>query len=111
MSGPYRERSHSSLRRRPNAAAWPTACDVSQWAEPDVRPLGRAVSAFIAEKTCRLSTPLIGDVPLQHLMRPAALLVDGDQTTPQAVCLSTPRTGDVTILFHAPRSSSLVRSQ
>jgi hypothetical protein len=82
MPGPYHERSHSPLRRRPNAATWPTARDVSQRAEPDVKLLGRVVSAFIAEKMCRLSTSLTGDVPLQHLMRPSALLTDGDQTTP-----------------------------
>jgi hypothetical protein len=49
---------------------WPTACDVSQRAEPDVRPLGCAISAFIAKKTCRLTIPLTGDVPLHHLMCP-----------------------------------------
>jgi hypothetical protein len=58
----------SLLRRRPDATTWPIARDVSQRAEPDVRPLGRAVSAFIAEKTCRLTIPLTGDVPPQHLM-------------------------------------------
>jgi hypothetical protein len=34
-----------------DAAAWPTARDVSQQAEPGVRPLGYATSAFIADKT------------------------------------------------------------
>jgi hypothetical protein len=82
VSGPYREHSHSPLRRRPNAATWPTARDVSQRVEPDVRPLGRA---FIAEEARRLSswqvmcclsikyamsTPLTNDVPPQHLMCP-----------------------------------------
>jgi hypothetical protein len=43
---------------------------VSQRAEPDVRPLGRAVSAFIADKARRLSIPLAGDVPPRHLMSP-----------------------------------------
>jgi hypothetical protein len=47
---------------------WPTARDVSQRVEPDVRPLGRAASAFIADKPRRLSTPLAGDVLPQHLM-------------------------------------------
>jgi hypothetical protein len=61
---------HSPLRRRPDAATWLVARDVSQRAEPDVRPLGHAVSAFIAERTRRLSTLLIGDVPPQHLLRP-----------------------------------------
>jgi hypothetical protein len=85
VSGPYRERSHSPLRRRPDAATWPTARDISQRAEPDVRPPGRATSAFIAEEArrlsswqvmCRLSikyamsTPLTSDVPSQHLMCP-----------------------------------------
>jgi hypothetical protein len=43
-------------------------CDVSQRAEPDVRPLGCTVSAFIADRARRLSIPLAGDVPPQHLM-------------------------------------------
>jgi hypothetical protein len=61
---------------------WPTARDVSQRTEPDVRPLGRA---FIAEEArhlsnwqmmCRLSikcapsTSLTSDVSPQHLMCP-----------------------------------------
>jgi hypothetical protein len=85
MSGPYRVHSHSSLRRRPDAATWLAARDVSQRAEPYVRPLGRAAPAFIAEEArrlsnwqvmCRLSikyapsTPLTSDVPPQHLMCP-----------------------------------------
>jgi hypothetical protein len=44
--------------------------DVSMWDTPDVRPLSRAALAFIVERTHRLTTPLTGDVPLQHLMRP-----------------------------------------
>jgi hypothetical protein len=44
----------------------PTARDVSQRAEPDVRPLGHVVSAFITNRTRRLT----GDVPAQHLMYP-----------------------------------------
>jgi hypothetical protein len=68
VSGPYRVRFRSSLRRRPDAAMWPTARDVSQRAEPDVRHLGHAASSFIAEKMCRLSIPLTDDVPPQHLM-------------------------------------------
>jgi hypothetical protein len=61
---------HSPLRRRPDAATWLVARDISQRAEPDVRPLGRTVSTLIAERTRRLSTLLTGDVPSQHLMRP-----------------------------------------
>jgi hypothetical protein len=63
-------RLRSPLRRRLDAAMWLVARDISQRAEPYVRPLGRTVSAFIAERTRRLSTLLIGDVPPQHLMRP-----------------------------------------
>jgi hypothetical protein len=53
-----------------HCATWLVARDVSQRVEPDVRPLGRAVSAFIAERTRRLSTLLTGDVPPQHLLWP-----------------------------------------
>jgi hypothetical protein len=67
---PYPVRLRSPLRRRPAAATWLVARNISQRAEPDVRPLGRAVSAFIVERTRRLSTLLTGDVPPQHLMRP-----------------------------------------
>jgi hypothetical protein len=78
-------RSRSPLRRRPDDATWPTAHDVSQRAEPDVRPLDHAASAFIAEEARRksswqvmcllsikyaLSTPLTSDVSSQHLMCP-----------------------------------------
>jgi hypothetical protein len=70
VSGPYRVHFCSSLRRRPDAATWPTTRDVSQRAEPDVRPLGRAASTFIADKARRLSIPLAGDVPPRHLMSP-----------------------------------------
>jgi hypothetical protein len=70
VSRPYPVRLRSLLRRRPDAATWLVARDVSQRAEPDVRPLGRAVSAFIAERTRRLSTLLTGDVPPQHLICP-----------------------------------------
>jgi hypothetical protein len=62
-------RLRSPLRRRPDAATWLIARDISQRAEPDVRPLGRAVLAFIAKRTRHLSTLLTGDVPPQHLMR------------------------------------------
>ena len=56
--------------RRPDAATWPTACDVSQRAELDVRPPGYAASAFIEDKTRHRSIALAGDVPPPHLMRP-----------------------------------------
>jgi hypothetical protein len=49
---------------------WTIARDVSQWTEPDVRPLGRAATTFIVEKTRRLSIQLTGDVPPRHLMCP-----------------------------------------
>jgi hypothetical protein len=56
-------------KRRPDAATWPAACDVSQRAEPDVRPLGYAAPAFIADKAHRLSIPLTSDVQPRHSMR------------------------------------------
>jgi hypothetical protein len=68
VSGPYHIRFCSPPRRRPDAAVWPTARDVSQRAEPDVGPQGCATSAFIADKVCRLSIPLAGGVPPLHLL-------------------------------------------
>jgi hypothetical protein len=70
VSGPYRKLFCSPPRRGPDAAAWPTARDISQLAEPDVRPLGYATSAFNEDKACRLSIPLTGGVPPLHLLRP-----------------------------------------
>jgi hypothetical protein len=55
VSGPYHVRFYSMLRRRPDAASWPTARDESQRAEPDIRPLSCASSAFIADKARCLS--------------------------------------------------------
>jgi hypothetical protein len=70
VSGPYRVRFYSPLRRSPDAAMWHGARDVSQRAEPDIRPLGRAAFAFIADKARRLSIPMAGDVSSWHLMSP-----------------------------------------
>jgi hypothetical protein len=70
VSRPYRICFRSPPRWRPDAATWPTTRDVSQRAEPDVRPLGRVASTFIADKARRLSIPLAGDVPSWHLMSP-----------------------------------------
>jgi hypothetical protein len=70
VSGPYCIRLCSPLRRSPDATTWHDARDVSQRAEPDVRPLGRAAAALNADKARRLSIPLAGDVSPQHLMSP-----------------------------------------
>jgi hypothetical protein len=42
VSKPHSVHFCSPPRRRLDAATWPTARDVSQRAEPNVRPLGRA---------------------------------------------------------------------
>jgi hypothetical protein len=63
-------RFRSLLRRRPDAATWPIARDVSQRAEPDVRSLGHTASTFIVKNTRHLSIPLTDDVLPQHLMCP-----------------------------------------
>jgi hypothetical protein len=60
----------SPLKRRPDADTWLVAHDISQRTEHDVRPLDRTNSAFIAERTRRLSTLLTGDMPPQHLLCP-----------------------------------------
>ena len=68
MSRLYPERLRSPLGRGSNAATWLIVRDVGQQAEHDVRALGRAASAFIAERTRRLPTLLTGDVPPRHLL-------------------------------------------
>jgi hypothetical protein len=68
VSGPYHLRFCSPPRRSPDAATWHGVRDVNQRAEPDVRPLGYAASAFIEDKVRHLSIPLAGDVPPPHLM-------------------------------------------
>jgi hypothetical protein len=60
----------SPLWRGPGAAAWPMARDVSRQVDSDVRPLGHAISAFIAEIARRLSALQTCDVPTRHLMCP-----------------------------------------
>jgi hypothetical protein len=104
---------------------WPTARDVSQRAEPDVRPPGCVAPAFIADKACHLTS----DVPPRHLMRPAHSAVRQrpihstskqcaalafNETCPcrwQATCLSILMAGDTPMLPRVPCSSSLVRCQ
>jgi hypothetical protein len=66
----YPGRLRSPLSQGSNATTWLIVRDVGQRAEHDVRALGRAASAFIAERTRRLSTLLTGDVPPWHLLRP-----------------------------------------
>jgi hypothetical protein len=73
VSGPYHVHFCSPLRWRPDAATWPTAHDVSQRVEPDIRPLGH-VALHLLRISCRLSIPLAGDVSPQHLMSPATPL-------------------------------------
>jgi hypothetical protein len=104
-------RFHSPLRRRPDAATWTIARDVSQWAEPDVRTLGRAASAFIAEKTRRLSIPLTDDVPPQYLMCPVHSAGGGVQAILQAACLSNPLSNSTPMLRGALCPSSLIHCQ
>jgi hypothetical protein len=61
---------HNVAKRRSGAAKRSAVRDVSLRDGPDVRPLGHAALAFIVDRTRRLTTPLTGDVPLRHLMRP-----------------------------------------
>jgi hypothetical protein len=102
---------HSPLRRRPDAATWTIARDVSQWMEPDIRPLGRAATAFIMEKTCRLSIPLTCDVPPRHLMCPVHRLAGGVQAILQAACLSSLLSNSTPVLRGVLCPSSPIRYQ
>jgi hypothetical protein len=102
-------RLRSLLRRRPDAATWLVARDVIQRAEHDVRPLGRAVSAFIVERTHRLSTLLTGDVPPHHLMRPVHSAGRRRQAILQTACLSSPLSNSTPVLRGALCPLSLIQ--
>jgi hypothetical protein len=49
--GPDCIHSCSPLRRRPDAATWTTARDISQRTKPGVKPLGYTAPTFIADRT------------------------------------------------------------
>jgi hypothetical protein len=66
----YPERLRSLLGQGSNTATWLIVRDVGQRAVHDVRALSRTISAFIAERTHRLSALLTGDVPPRHLLCP-----------------------------------------
>jgi hypothetical protein len=115
----------SPPKRRPDAATWPTARDVSQRVVPDVRPPGYAAPAFIADKARRLTS----DVPPRHLMRHVRSAVRRrpvhstgkqcatsafNETCPfrwQVASRSIPLAGSTPMLSHAPYSSSHVRTK
>jgi hypothetical protein len=56
--------------RRPAAAAWLETRDISQRAEPDVRPIQACSLCIYCGEDAPLASTLTGDVPSQHLMRP-----------------------------------------
>jgi hypothetical protein len=60
----------SPLKRRPAAAVWLVARDISQRAEPDVRPLKPRSLCIYCGEDVPPATMLTDDVPSQHLMRP-----------------------------------------
>jgi hypothetical protein len=66
----YPEHLHSPLGQGSNTATWLIVRDVGRRAVHDVRALGHVISAFITERTCRLSALLTGNVPPRHLLRP-----------------------------------------
>jgi hypothetical protein len=102
-------RLRSQLRRRSDATTWLVAHDISQQEEPNVRPLGRAVSTFIVERTRRLSTLLTGDVPPQHLMRPVHSAGSGARAILQTAHLSSPLSNSTPVPRGALCSSSLIQ--
>jgi hypothetical protein len=60
----------SPLRRRPAAAAGLEAHDISQRAEPDVRPIRLCSLCIYCGEDAPPATTLTGDTPSQDLMRP-----------------------------------------
>jgi hypothetical protein len=60
----------SPLRRRPAAAAWLVAHDISQRAKPYVRPIQLCSLCIYCGEDAPPATMLTDDTPSQHLMRP-----------------------------------------
>jgi hypothetical protein len=60
----------SPLRRKIAAAAWLVARDISQRAEPDVRPIQLCSLCIYCGEDAPPATTLTCDTPSQHLMRP-----------------------------------------
>jgi hypothetical protein len=56
------------LRRRPAATAWLEARDISQRAEPGVRPIKPCSLCIYCGEDVPPATMLTGDMPSQHLM-------------------------------------------
>jgi hypothetical protein len=61
---------YTPLKRRPAAAAWLVARDISQWVEPDARPIRPCILCIYCGKDVPPATTLTGDAPSQHLMCP-----------------------------------------
>jgi hypothetical protein len=106
----YPERLCSPLGQGSNTATWLIVCDVGQRAVHDVRALGRVISAFIAERTRRLSALLTGDVPPRHYCILSIPMADGARATLQTARLSSPlpkqcaRAAQCTVLIPCARS-------
>ena len=82
----------SPLRRRPAAAAWLVARDISQQVEPDARPIQPCSLCIYCGEDAPPATTLTGDVPSRHLMRPVPSAGRRSQTHP-ADCASDQSTG------------------
>jgi hypothetical protein len=70
VSRPYPACSRYPQGWRPAAAAWLVARDISQRAEPDVRPLKPRGLCIYCGEDAPPATMLTDDVPSRHLMRP-----------------------------------------
>jgi hypothetical protein len=99
LSRSCQARLRSSLRQGPGATTWSATHDVRRGLEPDVRPRGHAISAFIVEIVRRLTALQTGDVPTRHLMCP--FHSDGRRRPDQAACLSNQAAGSTPTPLHS----------
>jgi hypothetical protein len=70
------------LRRRPAAAAWRVAHDISQQAEPNARSIQPCSLCIYCGEDASPATTLTGDVPSRHLLRPVPSAGRQSQTHP-----------------------------
>jgi hypothetical protein len=89
VSRPYPACSRYPQGWRPAAAAWLLPCDISQRAEPDVRPLKPRGLCIYCGDDAPPATMLTDDVPSRHLMRPVLSAADGVRVILQTAHLSS----------------------
>jgi hypothetical protein len=99
----------SPLRRRPATTARLVARNISQRAEPDVRPIQLCSLCIYYVEDAPPATTLTGDAPSQHLMFLSNPSTDGVRVTQQTARLTSLLVNSAPVPSGAQYSSSLLQ--